>query len=664
MLLSGVGPPRPLAAQEWDSAEALELVQRARRTRQGTVLEEGLTSYTADARGYVYFFVDHDGSEERNLVKTDQVALQLYWRSPNLTKQVIVGLRDEKKLPTNIQYHLDHLTVVQDDFGDRIRLGDGDEVAAVVHPLAAASERVYDFRLGDSLTIRFAGPEAPVRVQEIQVRPRDVERPGFVGSVYVDRSTAAVVRMSFTFTPASYVDSYLDYIRISLDNALWDRRYWLPHRQQVEIRREAPFFDFPMGSVIRGRFEISGYELNEDVPLSLFDGPRVTGLPEEARKTFEFEEGLYAQLEEEGLGPAPDLDAIRAHATDLARTQYLSGLLPVRLYTPGVSSLLRRNRAEGTFLGVGFSHRPDNGIGLRVSGGYALGRGEGQLRLALDGGDRWPGARLIAFLNEPRDIGPIVTASGAVNTLAVIAQSQDYQDLYFTSGVSAEQGFPVGDAWGLSVTTRWERQRTARDVIGDSVSAPFRPVLPTDDGDVLALDLGADWAPGSGFEVDGTLTLAAFDGDAYTRVTASATWGREWLDRHGDIEVQLQGGATTDRTPGQGLFLLGGRSTVPGYPFRSFVGDAFWLLRADGRAAVAWPWVSVRAFGALGGTDLARASLPEAWAQAPTGSARTSAGLGVDLLWNVVRLELGRGLSSGGEWELNFFASKQFWPVL
>ncbi|NIW37814.1 MAG: hypothetical protein GWN32_15360, partial [Gemmatimonadetes bacterium] len=61
------------------------LVQRARQARQGTVIEEGLTSYAADARGYVYFFVDHEGSEERNLVKTDQVAIQLYFQSPDRT---------------------------------------------------------------------------------------------------------------------------------------------------------------------------------------------------------------------------------------------------------------------------------------------------------------------------------------------------------------------------------------------------------------------------------------------------------------------------------------------------------------------------------------------------------------------------------------------------
>ncbi len=181
---------------------------------------------------------------------------------------------------------------------------------------------------------------------------------------------------------------------------------------------------------------------------------------------------------------------------------------------------------------------------------------------------------------------------------------------------------------------------------------------------MLALDLGAAWKLGSGFSADGTLTLGAFEGNAYTRLVAGLAWRREWLDRHADVMVELRGGAVTDRTPAQGLFLLGGRGTVPGYAFRSFGGDAYWLARADSRAAVAWPWISVRAFAAAGGTDLARASLPDAWPQTVRSSARTSAGLGVDLLWNVVRLELGRGLASDGDWELNFFASKEFWPVL
>ena len=135
---------------------------------------------------------------------------------------------------------LDHLTVVQDDFGDAMRMGDGDEVEAVVHPVAPGSERVYDFQLVDSLSLRYAGGEEEIRVYQVRVRPRDFEEPGFVGTIYLDRASAAIVRMSFSFTPASYVDPYLDYIRVSLDNSLWLGRHWLPYRQEVEIRREIP----------------------------------------------------------------------------------------------------------------------------------------------------------------------------------------------------------------------------------------------------------------------------------------------------------------------------------------------------------------------------------------------------------------------------------------
>jgi hypothetical protein len=610
----------------------------------------------------VYFFVDHEGSDERNLVKTDQIALAVYWQAPDRTQQIIIGQRDEEQLPTNVNYHLDHLTVVQDDFGDRIRMGDGDEVAAVAHPLAPASETVYDFRLGDSLTVRFAGPADPIRVYEIRVRPRHPDRPGFIGSVYIDRSTAAVVRMRFTFTPASYVDPYLDFIRVSLDNALWDGTYWLPHRQQVEIRREAPYFDFPMGTVIRGRFEITGYELNQPLPLGLFRGSRVTAVPEEARRAFDFERGLYDQIEEEGLGPAPDLDQIRDQAAEIVRDHYLSGLGPIRPYAPGVSSVLRSNRAEGTVVGAGLSMNTGLGLRVRWTGAYSFGREQVQSRLAIDGRNRWPSTLLAGFVNEPRDIGPVQASSGAVNTLAVLVGSEDYQDLYFSSGLIASQQIPADGAWTVGVTARWERQRSGYLALDDASS--LRPVLSSEDGDLWSLEARPRWDPGTGLELGGTLALASFEGRAFTRLEASGEWSMRWTERRADVAFQLRGGLTTEDTPAQGLFLLGGRATLPGYPFRSFAGDRYWMARADGGIGAFWPWVGFRAFGAVGATQMAGGPLPVEWNAIPSESVRTSVGLGLDLFWDVVRLELGRGLSDDGEWELNLFASTRFWPIL
>ena len=97
--------------------------------------------------------------------------------------------------------------MVQDEFGDLIRIGDGDEVEAVIHPVAPGSESVYDFLLADSVTLNLPATRDTIRVYEVQVRPKNFDAPGFVGSVFLDRATKAIVRMSFTFTPASYVDS-------------------------------------------------------------------------------------------------------------------------------------------------------------------------------------------------------------------------------------------------------------------------------------------------------------------------------------------------------------------------------------------------------------------------------------------------------------------------
>ncbi|MDP9349535.1 MAG: DUF5686 family protein, partial [Gemmatimonadota bacterium] len=371
-----------LAAQEtasraegWDDPRALELIARAQERRATTLVDTALASYQADARGYVYFYLDRPGAAERTLVKTDQVALDVYWKAPASTKQRIIGLRDEKKLPTNIHYHLDHLSVVQENFGDRIRLGDGDEVRDVLHPAAPGAERFYQFRLADSLAIRLPGTTEPVRVYEVQVRPRDLGQPAFLGSVYVDQRRGDLVRMDFTFTPAAYVDPYLDYINVSLDNGLWKERFWLPNEQRMEIRRQLPELDFPAGGVIRGTMRVSNYRFNQDFPETLFLGPKLVAVPPAQRKQFPFEQGLYEEIREEGIGPQTEMAEIRRQAAALARARMLSGLPNLRLSVPTASGVLRYNRAEGVALGAGMNFRPAETVALRVRGGYAFGAG-------------------------------------------------------------------------------------------------------------------------------------------------------------------------------------------------------------------------------------------------------------------------------------------------
>src|SRR5688572_4750823 len=105
-----LGFATPLAAQDplgWNSERAHDLIVRARDRRELPRGDSTLRNYQAKAKGFVYFYLDRREENERTLVKVDQVALDLYWKRPNLTKQIIVGLRDVSRLPNRMYYHLD-----------------------------------------------------------------------------------------------------------------------------------------------------------------------------------------------------------------------------------------------------------------------------------------------------------------------------------------------------------------------------------------------------------------------------------------------------------------------------------------------------------------------------------------------------------------------------
>lgn len=646
----------------WNSKRALELVALARSLRHETSVDPAFRSYSAEARGYVYYFLDRADTNERTLVKTDQIALEVYWRAPSDTRQRIVGLRDEKKLPTNIKYHLDHLTVVQDDFGDRIHLGDGDEVEAVIHPVAPASDSVYDFRLADSLTLTFPGPTAELRVYELQVRPKDLDAPGIIGSLFLERETGAIVRMNFTFTPASYVDSHLDYIRISLDNSVWDEKYWLPYRQEVEIRREVPLLEFVSGGVIRSRFDIRRYRFNPELPDGLFGAARVTAAAN--LEDFPFESGLYDQLDEEGLAPAPALDEIRRQAVRMVGRRYVTGLAPSRLYFPSLTSVVRYSRAEGYFNGMGLSLRPGGSLRLRSFGGYAFSRRKPHASVYLGTDEEQGGTHLRATWNDLRDVGPIKGASGVLNTLSALAGAEDFTDPYFASGVSAARSFPVPGG-RLQIAGYWERHRSAEDVVNEDGSSSVRPVRRIDEGDGLWLQVDAIPRPAgrSSWLPSATLRLGRFEHRTFASALVSWEWMAAPPSSAFNVTADVHGGWVGTDAPAQMLFLLGGRHTLPGYDYRSFQGDRMALIRVEATRAILTPWFRLRLFGSSGVTGLERDRLPQDWTGETTDGLKSAIGAGVGLGFDILRLDAARGVN-GGEWEFIFSVNHGFWRWL
>lgn len=654
----------PGAAQQWNSARALELVGRARERRAAPYRDSALVSYRADARGFIYFYLDRDETSERTLVKTDQVALEVYWQYPGRTKQRIVGLRDQNSLPNRMHYHLDHLTVVQNEFADVIRLGDGDEVRSVVHPVAPGSEAVYDFRVADSLTLTLAGLPEPLKVYQVAVRPKDPDRPAVVGSVYLDRETADIVRMDFTFTPASYVDRRLDYIRISLENGLWQGHYWLPYEQRAELRRQVPELDFPAGAVIRARMRVGNYQFNDSLPPSFFRGPRVIAVPESERKAFPFDESLYSQLDEEGLDPEPDLEKLAAEAKELLRRRYLSGLPRLRLSVDGASSLFRFNRVEAGFLGAGVSYGLTNRSRARLVGGWSEGleAGEvtGSIEVPLAGGR----LEASAFYNRPADLEP-TSVAGAINTLSALSAAAgadfgfDYVDLRFERGAAVGWDRPLGGSgWTATLEARAARQVAAADLAEgfrpDPTDELNRPLIPIDEGTLTEgrLSLRRD-TPGplgltGALEVGGgaldSLGFARFGLDA-ARKFGSA--GSAWSGR-----LDLRAGALLGEPPLQRLFYAGGRGTLPGYDYRAFAGDRFAVLDGVASTALVEPWLRLRLLGAVGGVSLLERRPPLDFGRAGTGEVKASLGAGLGVVHDILHLDVYRGVSGGGRWQV------------
>src|SRR5438876_247559 len=125
----------------------------------------------------------------------------------------------------------------------------------------AARDRPARARRSGYRAARLQGPGSRVSLLPRAVRRRAhrAAPAAIVGTLFVDVESADLVRMAFNFTPKAYLDPQLEDVSIVLDNALWEGRFWLPFRQEVEIRRRATWLDIPTRGIIRGRWEIDGY---------------------------------------------------------------------------------------------------------------------------------------------------------------------------------------------------------------------------------------------------------------------------------------------------------------------------------------------------------------------------------------------------------------------
>lgn len=654
-------PAAPGARRQeaFDDPAAAAIVRRA-----GTLWRRPpAVAYKARAQGRVYFYLDRDDGGTPVPLRVDQVAVDVYRSDQGRSRQVVRAQRRKELLPVrDFEYYLDRLTVVQDGYAEEIRIGQGLDVRGVLHPLGRGAEQVYRYRLADSVIVRMPLADDPVRVYEIEVRPRREDQPGFVGSLFVESETGALARMEFGFTPAAYVDLRSDYVRVVLEHALWDAGYWLPYRQQIEVRREHPSLDLPFGSVIRAVLEVASYDFEPDVPPDFFGGPAVSFAPlGEADE--EFDGGLMDQMAAEGLAPVR-WARLESEARRIARDRLASRLPSLRLYADRFSSVLRANRSEGLRLGAGAAFAPGGTWPrLQLLAGVSGLAGQGARRPSAAARGEWRrNGRPIAaeaYARQLRDLGPRSGAPGLVNTVAVLF-GRDFSDPYFAHGARAAVEFGLGQGFGGRAAAIVEKHAAAGQALrnGGLERRAFRPVRAAEEG-VLT---GAEAAVERSWGGRGT-----WGARAELQAAAGAWEGRGLGELRGKMEARaadaemdwqfagrLEAGAAWGAVPVQRLFFLGGAGTLPGHAFRRYAGMRFVLADMEASRAVVSGWLSVRLVagaGAVGG-----AAAVDGWRLRPAGGLRAYAGAGLGLLRDLVRTDCAWG-APGGRFELVVSAS-------
>lgn len=678
--------PLALAAQQrsadataWNDAATLRLVDRAIARRTVQLADSGLRDYAAQAHGYLTFLAQvGDGfPDPPKVMKTDELAVEVYWRAPDQSKQRIIGRRDTLLLPTDIVYHRDHLAIIQNNFPSIIRLGDGDEVRDVPHPLSPEGRRSYDFAISDSVTMRTN--DRDFELVMVSVRPRDDRQPRAVGAVYIDRETATVVRMAFSFTRAALRDKYLEDVSVVLENGLVDGRFWLPRRQEIEIRRSGSWMDFPTRGIIRGRWEICCVRANAGLASPLFAGPEIIQAPPAELRAYQFPGAILDQLPPDVRAATDDdVRSVQETARELVRAEALARVRTTNPAVRSISDIVRVNRVEGLALGAGIRRTLGAGLSANLRGRYGTAnrRGTGALELAwrrADGAHAW-----VRALDEHADAGDEAEVSGVRNSLAAQEFGADYTDPYRERVVSLGVGRSVADGWRWSVALE-RRQERALAVHATPATGRYEPTLAAEALQGWRLGIGARRA---------SMTLGVATVDARVaifterdQVDADARSGRAgWLGRAtlgveatapawtGTLVVRTIAGGVMGgfSPPPQRLVRLGGPVTGPGFAYHQFAGRAALSQRLEWQRRV--PFVPLR-FGRFGNVPSTLTWAPFAtglWVDShgePGQGWHAALGVAAMALFDQLRVDVARGVRDG-RWTLSVDFARSLWPIL
>ncbi len=645
--------------------------------------DSALTDYQATARGFVTFLaqVGPGFPDPPKAVRVDELAVEVYWRAPNLSKQEIIGRRDTLLLPADIAYYSDRYGIVQNNFPDSIRLGEGHDVHDVPHPLSSRGPDDYDYAIADSLRIVVAN--RAIAVYDVRVRPRVSAAPRVVGDLYLDRATGALVRMSITFTRAAILDKRIETLAVTLDNALVDGRFWLPLHQELEVARTTTWLDYPVRGIIRGRWDICCYRINRGLPYTIFVGPPIAFAPPGTMARYPWSGGILDSLPNDvSLATPGDVRRVEETAHQVVRDAALNRVRAISLSTHSVSDIVRVNRVEGLALGAGVAH----GIGSDWSAGLGARYGLSNRQANGEANLTWSPSSDVSLgilaYRQFRDAGDVAESSILANSFAAQEFGADYTDPYDVRGVGIQARFRLPSLlrWRLAVSRETQRALAVHAVPVFNAYEPTIPALAVQaTRAVVTVDRSDARGPWRTMWRAHLEARGEWFTPADTVLPHAVTVARGFLGIDGDrpfgdnrvVARASIGGVTADGPiPAQDLVYTGGPTSGPGYAFHAFAGQVGATLRGEWQMRVPAPSIALGSFGSTPRyitlapfVSANYVNQAAAFRPLPTGW-YPAAGLSVFGFFDLLRVEVGHGLRRPGEWTFWIDVNRDWWSVL
>jgi hypothetical protein len=265
-------------AQPLAHAHGQEIVDLARQRHRNA--DPTLQDYRSRMNTLVSLGLITDHLAPPKLILASELATQVAWQRSAGLQLKMLGQRYVTSFGSDSEAGLDfdEPWFVATTPGDSLRLLGGIKIPgrAAIHPFAEGADRFYTYEIADTVTL--LTPVRDVALVEIKVTPTRGDEALVVGSIWVDSQSGEVGAMQIRFVGkplwadeddpegSSWANRILS-VSASLQQGLWESRYWLPHRQELELMVRVPLIgNLAVPIVFRSEFD--RYQVNSGQPIA------------------------------------------------------------------------------------------------------------------------------------------------------------------------------------------------------------------------------------------------------------------------------------------------------------------------------------------------------------------------------------------------------------